>query len=226
MNSLRTDPPAADVVRACRVAMNERLTEAFGHISIRRKSKILITPRKSLAEVETTEQLVELPISTSDLDLPPTAPPEAHLHLGIYRARPDVQAIVRFHSPYALAVSTVVDSLRPTIGYGAYVGVVPIHPDARLVRDQNAGNRVAAALGAANAVLLRGNGAVTVGTSVAEATVRAVWLERAAQAICIVGVGAGQPLSAAELAYYADLPDAGTAQINRAWSFHTNLTEG
>jgi ribulose-5-phosphate 4-epimerase/fuculose-1-phosphate aldolase len=213
---------AADVLVACQLAQHQGLTEAFGHISVRGGNTMLITPRQPVCDVRSVGQLVELDLSRP-LEVGPTVPPEVHIHAGIYLARPDVNAILRFHGPFELAISTVVDEFRPAIGYGAYVGVVPVHPDPRLVRDAETGARVAATLSDANAVLLRGNGAATVGDSIVEATVRAIFLERSAAATCRAGVTAARPLSDAEIAYFAGIPDARSAQIERAWRYYTSF---
>jgi HCOMODA/2-hydroxy-3-carboxy-muconic semialdehyde decarboxylase len=70
----------------------------------------------------------------------------------------------------------------PLHGQGALLGArVPVHDDARLVRSADLGGRVAAALGAAPAVLLRGNGAVTTGTDIGQAVARMWLLERSAE---------------------------------------------
>jgi HCOMODA/2-hydroxy-3-carboxy-muconic semialdehyde decarboxylase len=216
------DDLAAGIVLACQVLERQGLTEAFGHLSARLDDEhVLVTKRVAPAQVTSSGDLVRLALDGGTGELPPDVPPEIWLHLAIYRRRPEVEAVCRFHAPYALAVSTAVEALRPSIGYGAYLGVVPVHDDARLARSVDAAERVADSLGDGPAVLLRGNGAVTVGGSIQEAGVRAIFLERAAAALCRgAALGAVTPLADHELAAFARLPDARTVQIERAWTYY------
>lgn len=125
----------ADVLVACRIAQHQGLTEAFGHISVREGDRMVITPRAPVSAVRSVDDLVEIDLSAEPIEIGSGVPPEAYMHIGIYQARPDVNAVFRFHAPFELAISTAVDEFRPAIGYGAYVGVVPVHPGPRQVRD-------------------------------------------------------------------------------------------
>jgi ribulose-5-phosphate 4-epimerase/fuculose-1-phosphate aldolase len=69
---------------------------------------------------------------------------------------------------------------------------VPVFDDAVLVRDQSRADAVAERLGQAPALLLRGNGAVTVGTDIGEAVARMFVLEASAQ-MNSVAAAAGTP---------------------------------
>jgi hypothetical protein len=78
--------------------------------------------------------------------------------------------------------------MRALHGQGALIGEeVSVHDDARLVRSQELGLAVAERLGGGSAVLLRGNGAVTVGATVGEAVARMWVLEASA------GINLGRP---------------------------------
>lgn len=219
---------AAEILLACQVLEQQGLTEAFGHVSARLDdARILITPRVAPGQVTSSDDLVVLSQVPAQEELPASAPPEVWLHFGVYERRSDVWAVCRFHAPYALALSTAVATLRPSTGYGAYLGVVPVHDDARLVRSREATERLASTLGDGTAVLLRGNGAVAVGGSVKEAVVRAVFLERAAAALCRgAAVGTVKMLADEELAAFAGLPDARSVQIDRAWAYYTGGEAG
>lgn len=210
-----------ELLTACQVLDAEGLAEAFGHVSVRTGAqRIAITPREPLVTVRSHDDLVDVTWSEQPLWLPPEAPPETYLHTAVYAARRDVAAVVRFHAPFTLALSTVESSFRPTIGYGAYLGLPPVHDDPRLVRSDDAGRRSAAVLGQSAALILRGNGAITVGASVREATVRALFLERSAAAACRAGVGVARALDDQEIDSFVNLPDARTAQIERAWRYY------
>jgi HCOMODA/2-hydroxy-3-carboxy-muconic semialdehyde decarboxylase len=160
---------------------------------------VLMTPAAPLAGT-CAAGLVS--VSLSARALPPGAPGEAWLHLAIYAARQDIEAIVRAQPTEAFAVASVTAELRPLHGQAAWLGaVVPVHDDARLVRDQGLAAAAAATFGNGDAMLLRGNGAVTAAIRPGLAVAR-MWLLAAACRVYLAACGAGrpQPLSSAEIA--------------------------
>jgi HCOMODA/2-hydroxy-3-carboxy-muconic semialdehyde decarboxylase len=125
-------------------------------------------------------------------------PLEAALHLAIYTARPDVGAVCRVHGA-AVAAMAGVGAAPPLLhGFGGMVEPVVVWDDPDLIADGQAAGRVAAALGAAPALLLRGNGGLTVGADLDQALARAWCLEDR----CRVALAAGdraRPLTPGEL---------------------------
>jgi ribulose-5-phosphate 4-epimerase/fuculose-1-phosphate aldolase len=143
---------------------------AIGHVSARTGNGILITPAADLADVD-EPGLVEIPDDATTL--PPGAPAEGWLHLSLYRKRPDVAAIARAQPPAAFGV---VEELRPVHGQACWLGrTVPVHDDARLLRRPDLADAAADCLPDGEALILRGNGAVTVGPEPGIAVAR-MWL--------------------------------------------------
>ena len=108
--------------------------------------------------------------------------PGVRFHVWIYRKRPDVQAIIHTHAPYASALSCTSSSLR-TI----HMDTAMLHGSAHLpdwpgvpVADDE-GRIISGALGAAKTILLANHGLLAAGASVAEAAYLAVFFERAAR---------------------------------------------
>jgi L-fuculose-phosphate aldolase len=111
------------------------------------------------------------------------ANPATRFHLWIYRARPDVMAIVHTHPPYASAVAA---AARPLV-----IG----HMDSAMLFDDCAflpewpgvpladreGEIISEALGARSAIMLSHHGILTAGRTVQEAAVLAVTVERTAR---------------------------------------------
>jgi L-fuculose-phosphate aldolase len=108
---------------------------------------------------------------------------ETYIHSEIFKARPDVQAIIHTHSPYAVAFSATGRPLQvysqPAALFfealGLYDGTI------NLIRDAKMGADVAAALGPHRAVLLRNHGVVVTGPTLEEAVVGTIMLENAAR---------------------------------------------
>ncbi len=106
---------------------------------------------------------------------------ELKMHLSIYRARQDAQAIVHTHSMFACAMAVAGRALPPILEEVVQLagGEVPV---ARYARAGSAGLAAAVveALGNGNAVLLANHGLVGLGRDVAEAYQVCVVVEKAA----------------------------------------------
>jgi HCOMODA/2-hydroxy-3-carboxy-muconic semialdehyde decarboxylase len=189
---------AADIADAGRVLAALDLVAAFGHVSARDGDQMLITPATALEGVQGAD-VVPLPLDASAL--PAGAPAESWIHLSVYAIRPDIAAIARGQPPDAFAAAAVTTALRPLHGQASWLGpVVPVHDDARLLRSAELANAAAAALGGGDAMLLRGNGAVTTGSSPGLAVAR-MWLLAATCRAWLAATAAGpiRPLTDAEV---------------------------
>ncbi len=199
------------VAEAAHVLSSLGLVTAYGHVSARSGASMLITPAADLALV-TESSLLEVPLSASSL--PAGAPAEAWAHLALYRARPDAEAIARAQPVSAFAAAATATSLVPLHGQAAWLGEsVPVHDGAMLLRSPELADSAARSLPAGEALLLRGNGALTLGATPGIAVTR-MWLLSAAcevylAATAAAGSGSGQvtPLSAAEVASWRAVRD-------------------
>jgi L-fuculose-phosphate aldolase len=126
------------------------------------------------------------------------ANPATRFHLWIYRARPDVHAIVHTHSPYASALAAAAKPL--IIGHmdSAMLfddcAFLPQWPGVPLADRE--GEIIAGALGSRSAIILAHHGMLTAGRTVQEAAVLAVTVERSARIqVRAAALGGVQPLS-------------------------------
>jgi ribulose-5-phosphate 4-epimerase/fuculose-1-phosphate aldolase len=210
-----------DVIAAARSLAAAGLVTAFGHVSVRTgsdeaQSGFFITPPKPLGSLGPEEPLQEVPL-TGDR-LPDGVPKEAWIHRAIYDVRPDVGAICRAQPPVATAVVSGGVPVRVLHGQGAFLGrEVPVYPDARLIREREAGEALARSLGDAGGVVMRGNGAVTVGADVGEAAARMWVLERSAEMNRdAASAGSPEPLGDEEFAYWESVSEE---ILNRIWAY-------
>jgi HCOMODA/2-hydroxy-3-carboxy-muconic semialdehyde decarboxylase len=232
----------ADIVEAARVLAALGLVTAYGHVSVRVGAVMVITPAADLATV-TESALVEVPLSLgssrdggtphgggtaqgdgsgeargSTAALPPGAPAEAWAHLAIYRTRPDVHAIARAQPPSAFAAAAVSTELLPLHGQAAWLGTwVPVYDSAHLLRTAELADRAAGRLPTGEALLLRGNGALTLGATPGIAVAR-MWLLAAACDTWLaagaaggisaaVGTGSVTPLTPEEISSWRAVAD-------------------
>ncbi len=173
--------PAARLLRvASRAVARAGLAHAYGHCSLRLDAQsFLVSSAKPLGLMGASDTGVRVSI---DAPLPPDVLGEVRIHQQVYKARADVGGIVRFQSPKIVSLSALGRTPLVRHGFGSYFAPQPpFWRDPGLVRDVERALAVAAALGKARAIVLRGNGAVTVGASLQEACVMAWYLEDAAR---------------------------------------------
>jgi HCOMODA/2-hydroxy-3-carboxy-muconic semialdehyde decarboxylase len=194
------------VVEAAHALSRLGLVTAYGHVSARAGASMLITPAADLATV-TKSTVLEVPLDASSL--PAAAPAEAWAHLALYRARPDAGSIARAQPASAVAAGATTRSLPPLHGQAAWLGEsVPVHDSAHLLRSADLAERAARSLPAGEALLLRGNGALTLGATPGIAVAR-MWLLSAACDAFVAAQAAGQvtPLTVAEIASWRAVRD-------------------
>ena len=216
-----------DVVSACRILSQRNLVEGFGHVSARivDSDQFIITPRISLALV-TQAELLTMNLNGEVIAGSHPAPFEAALHSAILKMKPRVNAITRIHARIANMFSVTDRKLEPVHNHGSFfAGGVPVFHLPDLISTARLGAEVASTLGDQPAVLLRGNGQVTVGRSLPEAVMMAIYLEEAAEILHgALQIGTPIPLTTDESAkrQVEALPPV---DLERAWNFFKNRVE-
>jgi L-fuculose-phosphate aldolase len=118
---------------------------------------------------------------------------EVKIHACIYKTHAQVQAVVHVHPRYTILMSVLTGSLKPMRQEGAQLvrHRLPIYPHVKTIQSDAEGMEVANLLGDSRAMLLRGHGAVTTGSSLSEAVMGMAQLEEQAQlnylAYCVQG---------------------------------------
>lgn len=111
---------------------------------------------------------------------------ERFIHSEIYRARPDIVAVVHNHSPALIPFGITGTTLRPVFHMSGFLGsATPIFEIREsggpatdmLIRDRKLGAALAGALGGAPFALMRGHGSVTVGATLKQVVYRAIYAE-------------------------------------------------
>lgn len=187
-------PPAPsdlleELATANHILFHRGVVDGFGHVSARHPDR----PDHFLL----ARSMAPLLVTAADIllfgpDSEPVAAGqrvylERYIHGEIYRARPDVMAVVHSHSPavlpFAIARGAV---LRPVCHMGGFLRGGAPRFEIRccagdssdlLVRDRRLGAALAEALGGEAVVLMRGHGSTTVGATLRQAVFRAVYTE-------------------------------------------------
>jgi ribulose-5-phosphate 4-epimerase/fuculose-1-phosphate aldolase len=93
-----------------------------------------------------------------------------------------VNAVTRIHARVANYFSVTDRKLEPVHNHGSFfTGGVPVFATPDLITTARLGDEVAQGIADKPAILLRGNGQVTVGRTIAEAVMMAIYLEEAAE---------------------------------------------
>ncbi len=214
----------SDVISACRILSQQRLVAGFGHVSARipNSELFIMTPRISLALV-TESDLLTMNLKGEVVEGNRPAPSETWLHAAIMKAKPKVNAITRIHARVANMFSVTDRKLEAVHNHGSFfAGGVPVFGKPDLITTQTLGEEVVDTIGDKPAVLLRGNGQVTVGRTIPEAVMMAIYLEEAAEILYgALQIGTPIPLTVDESAKrrVEALPPV---DMERAWNFFKN----
>jgi ribulose-5-phosphate 4-epimerase/fuculose-1-phosphate aldolase len=216
-----------DIVSACRILSDKNLVEGFGHVSARISGTdcFLLTPRIGLALVKESE-ILTMNLAGEVVEGTHPAPFEAWLHTAIMRDKPRVSAITRIHARVANIFSVTDRRLEPVHNHGSFfAGGVPVFSTPDLIANEALAAEVAKALGDRPAILLRGNGQVTVGRSIPEAVMMAIYLEEAAEVLFgALQIGMPIPLTLDE-SRQRQVEALPPVDMERAWNFFKNRLE-
>jgi len=153
-------------------------------------------------------------------------PLEFHLHAGLYRARPDIGAIVHAHPRWSTYLTMVGAPYQPVFAQGSLVYPVPVLDTPNSINTPDMAAQLAQTLGNQPAVLMKSHGAATVGVDIVEAFVLAAYLEENAQRqVMAMQIGTPYAFDADEMALCrGKLRNAGLFQ--RTWDHFSAKLDG
>lgn len=175
---------------ACRILYRLGLTDYMGHPSVRipGTDRVLIKPRHSrrirAQDALRPEDMVVIDLDGNLVSGRDGPPAERFIHTCIYRARPDVQAVVHTHQPMATIMGVAGEPILPILHVQAALAErpIPVWPCAKLVTDNELGEQLARTLGDHTVCVMQGHGIVSVAGTIQEATIAAIHLEQLADA--------------------------------------------
>jgi HCOMODA/2-hydroxy-3-carboxy-muconic semialdehyde decarboxylase len=165
---------------AARAIARSGLAHAYGHCSARiDATTFLVCPAKPMGLVGPGEECCVVSLNGP---LPDGVLGEVRIHREIYRLRPDAGGVVRSMPPKAMTLAAMGLVPKPRHGFGSYFYPAPaLWDDPQLLRSDEQAAALADTLKRGCAILMRGNGTVTVGASLEEAVVLSWYLEDAAR---------------------------------------------
>ncbi len=220
----------ADLVDANRILADQGIVDAFGHVSVRHDGRAdrFLLARNMAPGLVTEADILEYEVATGEAVSaePPRLYLERWIHSEIYKARPDVMAVVHNHSPAVLPFAIARGArLQPVCHMSGFLGsgtpLFEIRDHAGdssdlLIRNRPLGAALAQCLGGARVVLMRGHGCTVVAESVRVAVYRSIYTELNARLQLQASVlGEVQALTPGE----ADATQAtNEGQVERPWT--------
>jgi ribulose-5-phosphate 4-epimerase/fuculose-1-phosphate aldolase len=178
-----------DIVSANRILSDQGVVDGFGHVSARHEedAKRFLLARSMAPGLVTPDDILEFDLNGDALDpRGRTLYVERFIHSEIYKADPEIKAIVHSHSPSIIPFGVTKVPLRPIYHMSSFLGAgVPIFEIRNtggpatdmLIRDPELGAALAKSIGKSAVVLMRGHGNVVVGDSVQQVVFRAIYTE-------------------------------------------------
>lgn len=177
-----------DLVLASRILADHGILDAYGHVSVRsgRDAEHFFMSRSLAPVLVTRADILEYDLDCNVIgDTKESLFLERFIHGEIYRARPDVKAVVHCHTPSLIPYGDTDVQLRPMFGLAGFLaGGVPVFEIRHffgetdlLVRDPARGRALAQTLGNKPVALMRGHGAVVTGASLPLAVGRCIYLD-------------------------------------------------
>ena len=184
-----------EIVRIVEELYEARLiTPTGGNVSARLEGEegCLITPTRLHKGSLRPEDIVRVDAEGKPANRRQRPSVETKMHLAIYAAYPDIEAVIHSHAPYAIALG-LVEGRIPPISVDAVpfteMRVVPFG----LPGDETLIANVVEALEHAPAVLLQNHGLLTVGWTLRQAANRALALEEVIQILVTCRLLGGEP---------------------------------
>jgi ribulose-5-phosphate 4-epimerase/fuculose-1-phosphate aldolase len=176
----------ADLVIANHILTDQGAMDAFGHVSIRHPTNpdhFLMSRSLAPASV-TANDIIEYDLDGNPVDARGRASfLERFIHAEIYRARPDVQAVIHSHANAVIPFSVSKVPLRPIALVGAFlpqpVPVFEIRATSgmsnMLISTPALGRALAQTLGSGSVALIRGHGMVVAAPTLPLAVYRTIY---------------------------------------------------
>jgi ribulose-5-phosphate 4-epimerase/fuculose-1-phosphate aldolase len=176
----------ADVALANLILFDHDILDGFGHVSARhdKDPQLFVMSRYVAPGIVTTTDIREFSLDSEPVpDKGERHYSERFIHGEIYRARPDVMAVIHSHAPPLIPFGTTGAPLKPMYHMSSHIGMgVPVfeirnfqNDGQMLIRSAYLGRSLASILDDKPMVLMRGHGATIVATSLHLAVYRAIY---------------------------------------------------
>lgn len=166
------------LVDAIRMLERAGIINHSGHCSARRDAaSFFVNTGASVRSALTVNDIVGVDLDGHVIEGSGVPPIEFHVHSELYRARPDVNAVMHVHPRWSTFLTMTGVPYKKVYAQGVLLGELPVMDSPMPINTREMGRKVAATVGNNPAALLKAHGAVTVGADIVEAFVLAAYLE-------------------------------------------------
>jgi len=166
------------LVDAIRMLERAGYIDHNGHASARRDAASFhVNSGASVRGSLTVADIVTVDLDGNLVEGTAKPPLEYHIHSEIYRARPDVHAVMHTHPQWSTFLTMTGTAYKPVYAQGVLLGDLPVLDSVLSINTKPMGVTLAAALGRRPAVLLKAHGAVAVGADIVECFALAAYIE-------------------------------------------------
>nr|WP_320133947.1 class II aldolase/adducin family protein [uncultured Holophaga sp.] len=215
-----------DLVDANHILYNQGVVDGFGHVSVRsvKHPDHFFISRSMAPGLVTRDDIVEVDYDGKVIDTRGRKSYlERFIHAEIYRAHPEVKAVIHSHSPAVIPFGVTSAPFRAVSHMGAFLGTtVPVFEirdlkddSDMLIRNPELGRALVKTMGSSPVCLMRGHGDVVVGDNLRQVVFRAIYTEMNAKLLSeAMKLGPVVFLNAKEAENAARTNDG---QLNRPW---------
>jgi ribulose-5-phosphate 4-epimerase/fuculose-1-phosphate aldolase len=179
------------VAKSCRILGKLDLTYgAIGHVSYRLDGGTILIKAKGPdeASLRTTapRDIIEIDLQAGLVVGPEGLQPpgESFIHTAIYEAFPAARSVIHCHSKFPVLMSICDKPILPlgsvVAGLDLAIEGIPTYPFSHMIDSKVRGDALAGSMGNSGVVIQRGHGVSIYGSSVEDATVRAIALNELA----------------------------------------------
>jgi ribulose-5-phosphate 4-epimerase/fuculose-1-phosphate aldolase len=173
-----TEDQKQQLVHCIRMLERSDIIDYNGHASIRAgEDRIFINIGSCQRSQLTTDDICTIDFEGNVIEGNGKPPLEFHLHAGIYKARPDVDAIVHAHPKWSTFLTITGQSYLPIYAQGTLVYPLPVLDSPDSINNPEMAKRLSDTLGDGRAALMKAHGAVAVGKTIVDAFVLITYLE-------------------------------------------------
>ena len=166
------------LVDAIRMLERAGYIDHNGHASARRDAATFyINSGASMRGALTVDDIVTVDLDGNLVAGAAKQPLEYHIHSEIYRARPDVNAVMHTHPQWSTFLTMTGTKYQPVYAQGVLLGDMPVMDSVLSINTRPMGEKLAAELGSRPAILLKAHGAVAVGGDIVECFALAAYIE-------------------------------------------------
>jgi len=226
---------AKNVALSCRIlAKLGQFKETTGHVSARsasglnmlirgrgkEESGLLFTKPSEVVEADFDGRMVREKAGLK-------TPNESCIHGELYRARPDVGAIVHAHPPSLVLTSMAGIELKPV--FGGYdpramrlaLRPIPVFESSLTLHTKEQVHAMMEVMGERDICIMRGHGVVVCGKSVEDATIKAIKLDALAEMnLELARLGKSATISEADIAAFQNRTGKGDGSVQPVWRYY------